>query len=194
MTKRRIECVVIGSSAGGDSALYAILPDLPADLSVPIIIAQHNLDNTLFARLLRSKTSFPVEMAAEGRIVEVGCPHVYVVGSDCRTRLSGRPGSQVIFVTDPVPDKKMVLPNIDEVMRSAAASFGPALLGVVLTGMEDDGAQGIRAIHFAVGLTMVQDPADAEFKGMPSAALRTGVIDFVVPLSRIAATINRLTI
>lgn len=178
--------IAIGASAGGLHSLFAVLTPLPANLHACIAIATHLRDshNSLLPELLARRSAMRVEGASfvpvrEGRVF-VARPGFHMTISD---------GSVKLLDTPPV---RFLRPNIDMLFESVAATFGAAAIGVVLSGTLYDGAQGIRAIKKAGGITITEDPVEAEFNDMPLAAERTGCIDYVLPLDKIGAKLIEL--
>jgi two-component system chemotaxis response regulator CheB len=164
---RDVEAVVIGASAGAVSALSQILPPLPADYPLPILIAVHLTAGreSRIAELLQSKCRLIVKEAEDKEPIASGtayfAPPDYhlLVEKDRRLSLSG---------DEPVNFSR---PSIDVLFESAADAYGRALLGIILTGANNDGARGLRALCAAGGLALVQTPASAEIRTMPEAAL-----------------------
>jgi two-component system chemotaxis response regulator CheB len=160
------DIIVIGGSTGSGEVLKAIVRALPADLPASVFINTH-LPSHLRSYLpgvLAKVAGLPVEQAAEG--AEIAPGRIYVAAPDRHMLLlNGR----IRMGTG--PRENMVRPAIDALFRSAALSYGPRAIGVVLTGLLNDGASGLLAIRDAGGLTVVQDPADAEAPDMPRAAL-----------------------
>ncbi len=179
--------VAIASSTGGPAALEAILPHLPADLNAAYLMVQHlpaNFTRSLAARL-DSACALTVREAQAGERPERGVVLLAPGGRHLELDAQGR-----VALNDD-PPLWGVRPAADVMMRSAAARFGPRVLGVVLTGMGCDGALGVKAIHAAGGLCLAQDEATSIIYGMPRAAYETGALAQVVPLPDMAAAIVR---
>ena len=164
---RRVEAVVVGASAGGIQALGVLLPALPAETPFPVIIVLHvppNLPSAI-VDVFSKKCAIAVREAASKEEAVAGtaffAPPDYhlLVESDRTFSLS----------IDPPDDHSR--PSIDALFLSAAYAYGPALLGVILTGASSDGAEGAEAICRAGGLVIVQDPKTAEVPTMPNAAI-----------------------
>ncbi|MGI4791807.1 MAG: chemotaxis protein CheB [Janthinobacterium lividum] len=180
--------VTIGASAGGLNALSVILAALPQDFPAPVLVVQHLSPDfpSKMVHILGRLTSLPVKEAEEGDCIQAG--HVYVA-----------PPAKHLLVN---PDLTLSLslspkvhhcrPSVDVLFRSAAISCGTSAIGVVLTGGDGDGSAGIHAIKAAGGITMAQDLPSSEQPSMPRSAAATGNVDYVLPLSEIAAALVAL--
>ena len=177
--------VVVGASTGGPPALATILADLPPDLPVPVLVVQHMADGFVegLADWLNSLLVLPVELAAHGRPLLPG--RVYVAPAGVNTVL--RPGLRVDL--RPPPPGQFHVPGVDAAFTSAAAVCGPTAVGVLLTGMGRDGAEGLRLLHDAGALTIAQDEPSSVVWGMPAAALALGAVQVELPLGRIGAAL-----
>lgn len=180
--------VAIASSAGGISALGRVLGGLPADFPVPVVVVQH-LDprhETIIAEVIGRRTMLKTKLAAAGERVEPATIYIappnrhLLVDADGVLSLSG---SELVH---------FVRPSADLLFESIAGSYGSAAVACVLTGSGSDGAMGASAIKARGGTVIVQDPASAEFKGMPRAAVESGTADLVLPLEEIADVIRGL--
>jgi chemotaxis response regulator CheB len=175
---RRI--VAMGASAGGLHSLFAVLEGLPDTLDCCIAVATHlsPSHNSLIPELLGRHTRLPVCRAGNERLrngtIFVAPPRFHLVVN----------GDHFCLLDE--PPLRFVRPNIDLFFQSVASSFGANSVAVVLSGTGHDGSEGIRAIKAAGGITIVEDPLDAEFNDMPIAANRTGCVDFVLSLKRIS--------
>lgn len=180
---QRVDAVVIGTSAGGVEALMRLLPALPPGLRVPVFVVQHlpRDRRSLLVEILAPRCAVPLIEAYDKDPVEAGT--VYFAPPDYHLLVDTGP-QLALSVDAPVHYSR---PSIDVLFQSAADVYGARLLGVVLTGGNQDGAQGLVTIRAAGGLTAVQDPADAQMPLMPECALATGPADFVLPLSGLAA-------
>ena len=186
--RRPIEAVVIGASAGGFEALLHLLPSLPAGYRLPIAIVLHLPDHveSHLAELFGRRTALPVREARDKEPIEPGivyfAPPGYhlLVESDHSFSLSGE--ERVNFAR----------PAIDLLMLSAADAYGPRLCGILLTGANFDGAEGLAGIRIAGGLSVVQDPATANVATMPASAIRRMPPDLVLPLADIGALLLAL--
>ncbi|NJC88782.1 MAG: chemotaxis protein CheB [Desulfuromonas sp.] len=180
--------VVIGVSAGGFEALKLLLGALPADFPLPILIVQHLRSGSgSLADSLQHFCGIRLKEADEGDRIVPGI--VYFAPPDYHL-LVERDGTLALSVDPPV---RYARPSVDVLFESAAESFGAGVIGVILTGANDDGSKGLQLIKTAGGTTIVQDPADAEVAQMPLNALNSGVADYVLPLARIAERLCTLT-
>jgi two-component system, chemotaxis family, protein-glutamate methylesterase/glutaminase len=190
------EIVALGTSTGGPQALQEILPLFPADFSVPILIVQHMPPGFSgpFAQRLNTLCSVTVQEATHGELLLPGVVYIAPAGrpmtverpSDARTILClGTPS------LDSPSDVCLHIPSVDVLMKSVAEAFRNRALGVIMTGMGSDGAQGMKAIHRMGGLTIGQDEASCTVYGMPRACAELGVLSRVVPLLEIPAHILR---
>jgi two-component system chemotaxis response regulator CheB len=167
-TSRTIKAVAIGASAGAVQALLHILPALPADYPLPVLIVVHvppNRANALVT-LFQDRCRVAVKEAEDKEFIAPGV--VYFAPSDYHLLVESD-GSLSLSLDQLV---NLSRPAIDVLLESAADAFGPALVGVVLTGANDDGALGLRAVADADGVALVEDPGDAYVSTMPDAALR----------------------
>lgn len=181
------DIVVIGTSAGGLKASSAVLAALPADLGAAVFVVQHLAPDreSLLPKLLGDVCDLPVRSATDGEPVVPG--HVYVAPPDHHLLLRDeRIGVQR------GPQENRFRPSIDALFRSAARSYGSRVIGLVLTGSLDDGTVGMQAIKKRGGITMVQDPDEADYPSMPRMALRYVKVDHVVPIAEAGALLVRL--
>nr|AGZ93805.1 cheb methylesterase [Streptomyces sp. WM6391]AGZ94549.1 cheb methylesterase [Streptomyces sp. WM6378] len=153
-----------------------------------MLIVQH-LDprhRTVIAEVLARRMSLPVKLAEDGEHAEPGV--VYVAPPD-RHLLVGPEGTLSLSQSELV---HFLRPSADLLFESVAGAYGPRAIACVLTGTGSDGAMGVDAVKSRGGTVIAQDPATAEFKGMPESAVGTGAVDFVLPLEEIAAIIRGL--
>jgi two-component system chemotaxis response regulator CheB len=184
----RFAVVGVASSAGGITALGVLLGALPAGFRVPVLVVQH-LDprhRTVLADVLGRRSRLPVKLAEAGELARPGM--VYVAPPN-RHLLVG--GAGVLSLSDSEL-VHFVRPSADLLFESMAGAFGARAIACVLTGSGRDGAMGVTAVKSRGGTVIAQDPASAEFAGMPQAAVGTGVVDFVLPLEEIAGVIGAL--
>jgi two-component system chemotaxis response regulator CheB len=181
----RYDLVAVASSAGGITALSQLLGALPADFPVPVLIVQH-LDRrheTVLAQVLARRAQLPVKLAEAGERADPGT--VYVAPPN-KHLLVGAGGLLNLSDSELV---HFVRPSADLLFESVAGAFGARAIACVLTGTGRDGAMGVSAIKARGGTVIAQDPASAEFNGMPQAAVASGAVDYVLPLGEIAAVI-----
>ena len=181
------ELVVVGASLGGLHALEDILAGLSKSWTVPIAIIQHrhkDSDDTL-SRLLQQYSALPLKEAEDKEVIVPG--QVYLAPADYH--LLVEPGRFALSTEAPVLYAR---PSIDVLFESAADAYAEKVIGVILTGANHDGAQGIAKIKERGGLTVVQDPATAESPNMPEAAIAAVEIDWIMPLLDIAPLLVNL--
>jgi two-component system, chemotaxis family, protein-glutamate methylesterase/glutaminase len=183
-----IEVIAIASSTGGPPALQAILTRMPADLSAGIVIAQHMPAGFTrsFAERLNKLSALMVREAAEGDRVEPGTALIAPGGLHLEIRRD-RKGLVAGILPRTAEDK--YTPSADRMMASVAEACGPAALGIVLTGMGKDGADGVVAINRRGGQCLAESEESAVIFGMPQEAIRTGVVDKALPLGKMAVEI-----
>jgi two-component system, chemotaxis family, protein-glutamate methylesterase/glutaminase len=180
--------VVIGGSAGGVKALDTILSVLPRDFDLSILVVQHlhASDNGSFALHVARMTRLPVVEACDKERIEHGC--LYTAPANYHM-LVERNGTISLSVDERVNWSR---PSIDVLFESAALVWGKAVVAVILSGANADGAKGIRAVKEAGGLTITQDPADAETPIMLQAAIDTGAVDQVLRAEEIGRLLAEL--
>ena len=179
--------VVIGASAGGIEALQKLASQLPRDFAAPICVVVHTAPDSpgLLPSILRSAGPLPAEHANNGVRLQPG--RFYVAPPD-RHLLVRRHGLQV----SKGPRENRFRPAVDPLFRSAAQVFGPAVIGIVLTGGLDDGTAGLHAIKQLGGVAVVQDPRDAQYPSMPTNAARYVAVDHLVPINEMGALLMQL--
>jgi len=185
--------VALGVSTGGPKALQEILPLFPRDLSVPILIVQHMPPGFTapFAQRLNTMCAVAVCEAVHGEPLRPGVVYIAPAGRHMSVQRSS--DSRAIICLDTHPDDYLHIPSVDVLMTSVAEVFRNLALGVIMTGMGYDGAQGMHAIHQQGGLTLGQDEASCTVYGMPRACADMGILSRVVPLSQIPAQILNAT-
>lgn len=184
------DMVLIGVSTGGPNALAALLPALPADLGLPILIVQHMppiFTHTL-AQSLDGKCQLSVREAQDGETANPSTVYIAPGGRQMRV-VSGPGGRPVIQITDDPPENNC-RPAVDYLFRSAAHHFPGKSLAVILTGMGSDGTLGLRLLKRHGCFVIAQDEASSIVYGMPKAAHAAGVVDTVQPLDAIATAIR----
>jgi two-component system chemotaxis response regulator CheB len=175
--------VAIGSSTGGTEALKAVLPRLPAGMP-PILVVQHILPGftAAFARQLGKLCQVPVREAQDGEAPQRDA--IYVGPSGYHLAVEPRGSSLRLRLIEGARVSRH-LPSVDVLFRSVAAACGPKALGIILTGMGDDGAQGLLEMRQAGAATLGQDEASCLIFGMPRAAHERGAVQKLVALQRI---------
>jgi len=189
---RRLDVVVIGSSTGGPQALSAVLTRLPANLPVPIVIVQHMppIFTRSLADRLNHECGLEVKEATANETLQPG--QVRIAPGDYHVELR-RDGLAVRTVLHQGPPENSCRPAVDVLFRSAAKLYGGGCLGVVLTGMGQDGLRGSEHIVHVGGSLIGQDEASSIVWGMPRAVAEAGLPDSILPLNSIAPEVVRLT-
>lgn len=188
LLKGRIDIIAIAASTGGPAALAEILTKMPAGTPVPILIVQHitrGFDEGL-VRWMDSVSPLPVRLAVNGQRLRAGEVLVGPQGVHLGVSDSAR------VVLSQSPSVQSHCPSATYLFRSVAEAYGRYALGVILTGMGDDGVDGLVALKRAGGRVLAQDEDSSVVFGMPRQAIARGVVDQVVPLSAMAATIVEL--
>ncbi|RYE51317.1 MAG: chemotaxis protein CheB [Hyphomicrobiales bacterium] len=188
MTDQAIRAVVIGASAGGVQALLQILPPLPASYPLPVLIVVHvppDRDNALVS-LFQARCQIQVREAEDKEPVLPGV--VYLAPSDYHL-LVEKDGTLSLSSDELVNHSR---PSIDVLLESSADAFGPELVGVILTGANDDGARGLQAVVEAGGVAIVEDPAEAYASAMPAASLRASPSAKAMKVAAIASYVSSL--
>jgi two-component system chemotaxis response regulator CheB len=183
-----IQVIAVAASTGGPGALAALLQALPPDLGAPILAVQHitpGFERGL-AGWLGSLTSMRVRLATDGARLTGG--EVLVGPSDYHMGVAAN-GTVSLDRRPPIQGHR---PSATALFASVAAAFGPRAIGVVLTGMGEDGAAGLKALRDAGGRTIAQDEASCVVYGMPRAAVALGAVEYVEPLDHIAERILHL--
>ncbi|MBD2441957.1 chemotaxis protein CheB [Dolichospermum sp. FACHB-1091] len=182
------EIVAFAASAGGLTALIEVLTGLPADFKAAIVVVQH-LDPrhpSLMAEILSRRTVLKVIQANEGDKLTPGT--VYIAPPNNHLLINGD-GKVSLSQSEMV---HFLRPSADLLFESVAASYQARAIAVVLTGTGTDGAMGVEAIKKMGGTVIVQDAKTAEFPGMPTAAIKTGNVDFILPLAEISLALRTL--
>lgn len=179
--------IVIGASAGGISAVKEVLSGLDPDLPAAVFVVIHRSTSlpSFLESVLEQSSKLPVVECSDGPIRE---GIVYVASPDRhliveRGKVAASRG----------PKENLHRPSVDVLFRSAALAYRSAVIGVVMTGLLDDGTAGLFYVKRYGGTAIVQDPKDAEFKGMPESALSNVKVDYVAPLAEIAPLLTKLT-
>ena len=182
------DIIVVGASAGGVEALRRLCAALPADLPAVVLVVQHLSPSarSVLPQLLSRVGPLPATSPADGEMLEAG--RIYVGGPDHHMLV--RQG-KVLMRRGPYENRTR--PAVNALFRSAAVAYGSRVIGVVLTGLLDDGTDGLIAIKAAGGTSIVQDPKDAEWPSMPRNALQRDHVDHAVALDDLGALLARLT-
>jgi two-component system chemotaxis response regulator CheB len=187
---KAVEIVTIGVSTGGPNALATVIPSLPADFPVPVVIVQHMppMFTRLLAERLASQSSIRVAEATEGAVLE---PGLALVAPGDHHMLLRRDVRGVSVVLNQDPPENSCRPAVDVLFRSVAQVYGASALAVVLTGMGQDGLHGCSRIREAGGQILVQDEATSVVWGMPGYVANAGLADAVLPIQEVAPAIVR---
>jgi two-component system chemotaxis response regulator CheB len=181
------DVIVIGASAGGVEAISRVVADLPRDLKASVLIVLHiSRGKSLLPEILTRAGRLPASHPADGEPLEYG--RIYVAPPD--RHLVVEPGLVRVVHT---ASENGLRPAVDPLFRSAARTYGPRVVAVVLTGTLDDGTAGIAAVKEAGGVTIAQDPAEASSPGMPTSAIATGLIDHVLSIRDVPLLLAALT-
>lgn len=181
--------VTVAASAGGIPALQAFIGALPGDLPAAVVILQHRAPDpkeSYLNKILKRAGTMPVVNAVDTQAIETG--KVYVARSDLHLTISRdrrflyRDGTRI----------KRLLSSANPLFESAAVAFKDHVVAVVLTGHGSDATDGVQTVKAHGGIVIAQEPASAEAKSMPQAAIRSGAVDFVLPLDAIAATVDAI--
>ena len=186
--------LVIGVSTGGPAALDVLLPALPGDFPLPVLIVQHmpEVFTGLFAERLNGRCRLRVREGTEGEAVRAGTIHIARGNWHMEVLAASRAGSPPVLHLTQGPLENHCRPAADVLFRSAAGAYGAGVLAVVLTGMGSDGMLGCRAIREQGGSVLAQDQASSTVWGMPGAVANAGLANKVVPLNGMAAEILRV--
>lgn len=185
-----VEVVAIGVSTGGPDALARLLPALPADFPVPIIIVQHMppIFTRLLAARLSAKSALPVRECKSGELLTPGCA---VLAPGDFHMVASKEGGTVCLRTQQGPKENYCRPSVDVLFRSVAKLYGAKTLAVVLTGMGQDGLKGCGLLQGLGARIVVQDEASSVVWGMPGLVARAGLAEKILPLDQIGAEIVR---
>jgi two-component system, chemotaxis family, protein-glutamate methylesterase/glutaminase len=186
----RIEIVAIGTSTGGPNALAEVLPRIPNDFPVPIVVVQHMppIFTRLLAERLASRSAIPIEEGSAGAVLSAG--HAWIAPGNFHMKVI-RVGLSSRLNLNQGPPENSCRPAVDVLFRSVAAAYGANVLGVVMTGMGSDGVLGAQDIRDAGGDVIIQDEASSVVWGMPGLVHASGLADAAYPLDHLATEITR---
>ncbi len=186
----RISIVTIGVSTGGPDALGILLPSIPANFPLPIVIAQHMppVFTLMLAKRLSERCSIPVRECVSGDLLEPGC--IWIAPGDYHMVVQEENNHKVLR-TNQGPRENFCRPSVDVLFRSVAQLYGAKTLGVILTGMGQDGLKGCEALCEAGASVIIQDEASSVVWGMPGFVARAGLAEKILPLNQIAGEIVR---
>jgi len=189
-TRAQVSVLAIGTSTGGPNALAEVIPQLPGDLPVPVVVVQHMppVFTRLLAERLNSKSPLTVREAEAGVPLSPG--QVWIARGDFHLVVA-RNENDVVLQLSQEPPENFCRPAVDVLFRSVARVYGANTLGVVMTGMGSDGARGAQHIRDAGGEILVQDAASSVVWGMPGAVVQSGAADQICPLQQISQEVVR---
>jgi two-component system chemotaxis response regulator CheB len=181
------DIIVIGASAGGVEALVQLVQALPADFPAAIFVVLHVAEGgaSILPEILSMKGTLPAYHPQSGDVIENG--RIYIAPNDYHLLVEE---GHVILSRDPRENR--FRPSIDTLFRTAASVYGAQVVGVILTGMLDNGSAGLVAVKQHGGTAVIQDPSDALFPDMPENALKVVEADYVLPLADIPALLHTL--
>ena len=185
-----LKLIAIGVSTGGPDALAKLLPAFPANFPLPVVIAQHMppIFTELLARRLSTKCTLPVREGHQGGLLTPGC--IWIAPGDFHMVVE-QEHQNYILRTHQGPRENFCRPSVDVLFRSVAKVFGATALGVILTGMGQDGFRGCEALCARGASVIVQDEATSVVWGMPGFVARAGLAEKILPLDQIGGEIFR---
>ncbi|HEY9713846.1 MAG TPA: CheB methylesterase domain-containing protein, partial [Chroococcales cyanobacterium] len=180
--------VVMAASVGGPNAIDTILSGLPDDLPVPVLVVQHMAPGFLnsLADWLNQRSKLQVKIAENGEILKPG--HVYLAADGRHLGVSNE-GRVSLSASPPIAGFR---PSANHLFRSASMAYDKHVLAIILTGMGNDGEDGLRSIRERDGFIIAQDEESCVVYGMPGAAVTRGIVDQIVPLDQMALWISEL--
>lgn len=187
MPKSRSEIVAIGISTGGPNALAQMMPRLPADINVPVLIVQHMppVFTLSLAKSLNEKCALTVKEAENGEILKPNVVFIAPGGKQMKITAHADGKNRLIKITDD-PPVNSCKPSVDYLFDSIASHYIGRATGVIMTGMGSDGAAGLKKMQGNGASVIAQDRASCTVYGMPKEPVESGTADIVVPLDRIA--------
>ena len=192
MNRSKAEIVTIGISTGGPNALAKMLPMIPGDIGVPILIVQHMppMFTRSLANSLDAKCAISVREARQGEAITANTALIAPGGKQMKIVAGADGKSRVVKITDDPPENSCK-PSVDYLFRSVAHHYVGRATGVIMTGMGSDGTEGLKLLKQSGATIVAQDEASCVVFGMPKEAAETGLADAVVPLNQIADMIIR---
>lgn len=184
----KVQVVAIGSSTGGPNALADLLSAFPLDFNLPILVTQHMppMFTRMLAERLNQICALPVVEATDGQKIEAG--NVYLAPGGFHMLVKRSNAEHHISLTEDPPEN-CCRPAVDPMFRSIVSSFGSGTLGVILTGMGQDGLEGCRVIRANGGQVVVQNEETSVVWGMPGVVAQSGLADIILPINSISAEI-----
>jgi two-component system chemotaxis response regulator CheB len=189
MMAERPQIVAIAASTGGPAALSEILWNLPIHFELPVVIVQHITADFIPSMVgwLNHMCKLPVQIARQGQTLSPGCVYFAPGGTHLRVNTERR------VLLNTIPQTARFMPSCDILLESIARAYGNRAVGIVLTGMGDDGARGLLAMAQAGAFTIAQDENTSTVYGMPKEAVRFGAARQVLPISKIAPVLTSLS-
>ncbi len=188
-SKKISQVVVIGTSAGGLSALKRLISQLPTDFPLPVLVVRHispDATGNVLLNELNKLNSVKCQHAKSGNTLKPG--YLYIAPSDHHLMIGG---NLKMLVTKGAQENRS-RPAIDPLFRSAAVAFGTGVIGILLTGYLDDGTAGMKAIKRCGGICIVQDPDEAEYPDMPRNALNNVKVDYCLPIPEMGSLLHKI--
>jgi len=184
-----LECIVVGASTGGPTALVEFLNGLGSDFPVPVVIVQHIASPFIegLVKWLNQETPVPVKLACDGEALEPGKGYIAPAAADLLFKSPGR-----LSVKSAAPDRTHIAPSADVLFESAAEVYKSRCVAVLLSGMGKDGAAGLLKVRAKGGKTFAQDEGSCTVFGMPGAAGRVGAVEAFADPRAIAASLLKL--
>lgn len=181
------DIIVVGASAGGIEAVSDLLVQLPADLKASVFIVIHVSPDSpnLLPEIFQRRSALTCTLASDGQKIQAGI--VYIAPADLHLTIK----DSTVTVTKG-PKENRARPAIDPLFRSAAIACGARVIGIILSGLLDDGVSGLNSIKKCGGIAIAQEPDDAMFPDMPRNALASVEVDYHLPVSRMGALLTRL--
>ncbi len=189
--RARPAMVLIGASTGGTEALVRVIPRLPAEFNLPVLIVQHMppLFTQNLASSLNARSPLEVREAQDGETATAG--HVYIAPGGSHLKVAAGPAKEILMRITTDPPENNCRTAVDYLFRSAAAAFPGRAVAAILTGMGRDGTLGLGLLKAGGCLSIAQNEATCAVFGMPKEAIQAGVVDIVAPLDSIAAEIMK---
>jgi two-component system, chemotaxis family, protein-glutamate methylesterase/glutaminase len=184
------EAIVIGVSSGGMNALKLIFSALPSDFAVPVIVVQHigPRSENLWIKLLSGSCNIPIKEADEKE--KIGAGNIYVAPPNYHLLIE-KDKTFSLTIDERV---NFARPSIDVLFESAAEAYKEKLIGIILTGSNNDGTRGVKRIKERGGIVIIQDPKSAESSYMPASAIAAGQPDYILELDKIGELLMKITI
>jgi len=185
------QIIALGISTGGPKALTEMVPQLPPNLPAPLLIVQHMppVFTKSLADDLNNRTPLAVREAVDGQLIQAG--EVWIAPGGRQMKVQRQDDRVVLRITDDPPENSC-RPSVDYLFRSVAEVYGGRAVGVIMTGMGNDGSVGCRRLKHCGARIIAQDAATCVVFGMPREVVESGIADTVAPLGQIAAEIARL--